>query len=74
MREHRLLATQTVHKVKRTAQGRKPRAERPRQYWRKLAQGVRGRGLKLISYNDSQLTAASFMRDMATLVIEQIFK
>jgi len=33
MREHGLLATQTVHKAKRTAQGRKPRAERPRQYW-----------------------------------------
>jgi transposase InsO family protein len=36
-------------------------------------QGVRGRGLKLISDNGSQPTSVSFMRDMATLGIEQIF-
>ncbi|PMP72352.1 MAG: hypothetical protein C0187_01610 [Calditerrivibrio nitroreducens] len=35
--------------------------------------GVRGQGLKLISDNGSQPTATSFMRDMATLGIEQIF-
>jgi len=35
--------------------------------------GVRGSGLKLISDNGSQPTATSFMRDMATLGIEQIF-
>ena len=38
-----------------------------------MAQGVRCRGLKLISDNGSQPTATSFMRDMATLGIEQIF-
>jgi len=35
--------------------------------------GVRGEGLKLISDNGSQPTATAFMRDMATLDIEQIF-
>lgn len=35
--------------------------------------GVRDKGLKLISDNGSQPTAVSFMRDMATLGIEQIF-
>jgi putative transposase len=35
--------------------------------------GVRGRVLKLISDNGSQPTSVSFMRDMATLRIEQIF-
>ncbi len=33
MRENGLMATQTVHKAKRTLQRSKPRAERPRQYW-----------------------------------------
>jgi putative transposase len=36
-------------------------------------EGVRGNGLKLISDNGSQPTATSFMKDMATLDIEQIF-
>ena len=36
-------------------------------------EGVRGTGLKLISDNGSQPTATSFMKDMATLGIEQIF-
>ena len=109
MKEHGLLATQTVHKAKRTPQGRKPRAERPRQYWgidmtefmvssigwvypvivldwytkkivgwkislisraaewkeaiemaimREFPEGVRGRELKPISDNSSQLRAA----------------
>lgn len=35
--------------------------------------GVRDKGLKLISDNGSQPTATSFMKDMATLGIEQIF-
>ncbi len=35
--------------------------------------GVRGSGLKLISDNGCQPTSTSFMRDMATLGIEQIF-
>lgn len=35
--------------------------------------GVRGQGLKLISDNGCQSTSSSFMRDMATLGIEQIF-
>ncbi len=35
--------------------------------------GVRGKGLKLISDNGSQPTATSFMKDMVTLGIEQIF-
>ena len=124
MKDHGLMAIQTVHKAKRTSQRSKPRAERPRQYWgidmtkfmvpvlgwvylvivldwytkkvvgwdlslrsrsqewrhaletgleRELPQGVRGQGLKLISDNGSQPTSVSFMRDMATLEIEQIF-
>ncbi len=124
MKEHGLLATQTIHKAKRTPQGSKPKADRPRQYWgidmtkfmvssigwvylvivldwytkkivgwnislrgraaewkealdmaimREFPEGVRGSGLKLISDNGSQPTATSFMRDMATLGIEQIF-
>jgi putative transposase len=124
MKDNGLMATQTVHKAKRTPQRSKPRAERPRQYWgidmtkflvpvlgwvylvivldwytKKIVgwdlslrsrasdwkralemaiqgefpQGVRGRGLKLISDNGSQPTSVSFMRDMATLGIEQIF-
>lgn len=40
---------------------------------REFPQGVRGKGLKLISDNGSQPTSVSFMRDMATLGIEQIF-
>lgn len=35
--------------------------------------GVRGQGLKLISDNGTQPTSVSFMRDMATLGIEQIY-
>lgn len=35
--------------------------------------GFRGSGLKLISGNGSQLTSVSFMREMGTLGIEQIF-
>jgi putative transposase len=124
MKGNGLMATQTVHKAKRTPQRSKPRAERPRQYWGidmtkflipvlgwvyleivldwytkrivgwdlslrsrasdwkralemaiqgEFPQGVRGRGLKLISDNGSQPTSVSFMRDMATLGIEQIF-
>ncbi len=124
MKKHGLLATQTIHRAKRTPQRSKPRAERPRQYWgidmtkfmvssigwvylvivldwytkkivgwnlslrsrsgewkealemaieREFPNGVRGQGLKLISDNGSQPTATSFMRDMATLGIEQIF-
>ncbi|GCD80711.1 transposase InsO family protein [Schleiferia thermophila] len=38
-----------------------------------FSDGVRGKGLKLISDNGSQPTATSFMRDMAVLGIEQIF-
>ncbi len=124
MKTHGLLATQTVHKAKRTPQRSKPRAERPGQYWgidmtkfiissvgwvylvivldwytkkvvgwnlslrsrsseweeaidmainREFPEGVRDKGLKLISDNGSQPTGTSFMRDMATLGIEQIF-
>jgi transposase InsO family protein len=124
MKERGLLATQTVHKAKRTPQRSKPRAERPKQYWgidmtkfmvpsigwvylvivldwytkkvvgwnlslrsravewreavemaigKEFPNGVRGEGLKLISDNGSQPTATAFMRDMATLDIEQIF-
>jgi putative transposase len=40
---------------------------------REFPQGVRERGLKLISDNGSQPTSVSFMRDMGTLGIEQIF-
>jgi transposase InsO family protein len=40
---------------------------------REFPGGVRDSGLKLISDNGSQPTATSFMRDMATLGIEQIF-
>lgn len=40
---------------------------------REFPQGVREQGLKLISDNGSQPTSVSFMRDMATLGIEQIF-
>lgn len=40
---------------------------------REFPNGVRDQGLKLISDNGSQPTSVSFMRDMATLGIEQIF-
>jgi len=40
---------------------------------REFPQGVRGSGLKVISDNGSQPTSTSFMRDMRTLGIEQIF-
>ncbi len=124
MKEHNLLATQTVHKTKRTPQRSKPRADRPLQYWgidmtkfmvhalgwvylvivldwytkkivgwdislrsraaewkralemavnREFPEGVKGRGLKLISDNGSQPTATTFIKDTATLGIEQIF-
>jgi len=33
MKEHGLLAVQTIHKAKRTPQRSKPKAERLRQYW-----------------------------------------
>lgn len=36
-------------------------------------QGVRGRGLKLVSDNGSQPASLNFMRDMSALEIEQIF-
>jgi transposase InsO family protein len=124
MKENGLMASQTLHRAKRTPQRSKPKAERPRQYWgidmtkfmvpalgwiylvivldwytkkvvgwdlslrsrsgeweqalemaiqREFPQGVRDRGLKLISDNGSQPTSVSFMRDMGTLGIEQIF-
>jgi len=38
-----------------------------------FSDGVRGQGLNLISDNGSQPTATSFMKDMATLGIKQIF-
>ena len=40
---------------------------------REFPEGVRDGGLKLISDNGSQPTSISFMRDMTTLSIEQIF-
>lgn len=40
---------------------------------REFPMGVRGKGLRLISDNGSQPTSTSFMNDMATLGIEQIF-
>ncbi len=40
---------------------------------REFPEGVRGSGQKLISDNGCQPTSTSFMRDMATLGIEQIF-
>lgn len=40
---------------------------------KEFPEGVRGKGLKLISDNGCQPTPVSFMRDMATLGIEQIF-
>jgi len=40
---------------------------------REFPKGVRGSGLKVISDNGSQPTSTSFMRDMRTLGIEQIF-
>ena len=40
---------------------------------REFPDGVRGSGLKLMSNNGSQLTATLFMKERATLDIEQIF-
>ncbi|MEM4235374.1 MAG: DDE-type integrase/transposase/recombinase [Candidatus Methanomethylicaceae archaeon] len=40
---------------------------------REFPEGVKGRGLKLVSDNGSQVTSLSFMNDMSTLGIEQIF-
>ena len=40
---------------------------------KEFPEGVKGRGVKLISDNGCQPTATSFMKDMATLGIEQIF-
>ena len=40
---------------------------------REFPEGVRGSGLCLISDNGSQPTSSSFIRDMATLGIKQIF-
>jgi len=40
---------------------------------REFPDGVRDSGLKLISDNGSQPTSTSFMKDMTTLGIEQIF-
>jgi len=124
MKEHDLMAPQTVHKARRTPEKSKPRASKPRQFWgidatkfmvnglgwvylvivldwytKKAAgwnlsirnrtvewkqaldmavnlefpDGVRGKGLKLVSDNGSQPTSTSFMKDMSSLEIEQIF-
>jgi transposase InsO family protein len=124
LKEHKLMATQTVHKAKRTSSRSKPHADRPKQFWgidmtkfminalgwvylvivldwytKKIVgwhisvrsktvdwqqamnqaingefpEGVRDAGLRLISDNGSQPTSVSFMRDMKTLNIEQIF-
>lgn len=124
MKGHGLMVPQTIHKTKRTPLKRKPRADRPKQYWgidmskflisslgwvslvivldwwtkklvgwnislrsktadwkqaldiainKEFPEGVRNKGLKLISDNGCQPTSVSFMRDMATLGIEQIF-
>jgi len=40
---------------------------------REFPQGVRGSGLMLVSDNGSQPTSVSFMRDMTTLGIKQVF-
>lgn len=40
---------------------------------REFPDGVRGKGLKLISDNGSQPTSRAFMKDTATLGVEQIF-
>lgn len=124
MKEHGLMASQRVHKAKRTPLRSKPQADKPGQIWgidmtkfivkalgwvylvivldwytkkvvgwqislrsktedwkramdmalnREFPEGVRGAGLKLVSDNGSQPTSPSFMKDMATLGIEQIF-
>lgn len=126
MKEHGLMAPQTVRKVKAERKpGRsRPRANRPRQFWGidatkfivnglgwvnlvivldrytkkavgwkvsvrnravewkdaldmavngEFPEGVRGKGLKLISDNGSQPTSVSFMKDTSTMEIEQIF-
>jgi len=124
MKEHALMASQTVHKAKRTPGRSKPRADKPNEFWGidatrfmvqglgwvylvvvldwftkkaagwnlsvrnraaewkqaidmaldlEFADGVRGKGLKLVSDNGSQPTSISFMKDMSTLEIGQIF-
>jgi transposase InsO family protein len=124
MKEHGILATQTVKKARRKAGRSKPQATKPRQFWgidmtkfmipsmgwaylvivldwftkkivgwdlsmrsrasewkaalemgidREFPEGVRGQGLRLISDNGSQPTSTSFMKDMSTLGIQQIF-
>ena len=40
---------------------------------REFPEGARGQGLKLISDNGSQPTSTSFMKDLSTLGIKQIF-
>ncbi len=73
------MATQTVHKAKRTShptESDPPLVEMEAlevALGREFPNGVRGSGLKLISDNGSQPTSVSFMRDMGTLGIEQIF-
>ena len=39
----------------------------------KFPEGVRGKGLRIISDNGSQPTSRAFMREMANLGIEQLF-
>jgi transposase InsO family protein len=124
MKENSLMVEKVVHRAKRTPQRSKPKAERPKRYWRiditkflvsflgwvylvivldwytkkivgwnislrskakdwekalemglerEFPEGVRGKGLKLVSDNGSQPTSTSFMRNMAVLGIEQIF-
>ncbi len=124
MKGNGLMVPQTIHKAKRTPTRRKPKADKPRQFWgidmtrfmvndldwvylvivldwwtkklvgwnislrsktadwkqaldialnKEFPEGVRGKGLKLISDNGCQPTSVSFMRDMADLGIEQIF-
>ena len=124
MKDNGLLASQTVHKAKRKTEGRKPRAQRPKEIWgidmtkfmipgigwvylvivldwytkkivgwevslrgrttewrvaldkalvAEFPEGVRGRGLKLVSDNGSQPTSRAFMKEAAVLGIEQIF-
>ena len=124
MKEHNLMASETVHQVKRTPQRSKPKATMPCQFWgidmtkflvpsvgwvylvlvldwytkkvvgwdislrsrtcewkaaldmainREFPDGVRGKGLKLVSDNGCQPTSLAFMKDTATLGVEQIF-
>jgi len=124
MKEHNLMASETVHRAKRTPQRSKPKATRPGQIWgidmtkfmvpsvgwvylvlvldwytkkvvgwdislrsrtrewkaaldmainREFPDGVRGKGMKLVSDNGCQPTSKAFMNDMAVLGVEQIF-